>query len=368
MFLLHSCTMLVPMFSTQSGQPRPLPPTHSRNPRISGTEAHPIIPCILQLCFRSFRTEDHRAVRVWNGVAHEHRCRGRGDLDQARAEVGVHAQGRRRGQGNCIERRGQFPWEDAGYHKVCASLSLACRVRVAAPPTPLRSLRKKKHEADKPYSGIAWAQIRRVEQASDLISKASDRCLSTKRARCRPFDMVYTRISSVRSPSMGRTLLRSWWSLSRVKQGTSSFWLWLGVLGIRSWLYDLLPFLSISSWFNFMLSKNRIVVPPEGYLKKVAELCKKHNVLLICDEIQTVHRHSLPIFYFDIKFWFRAFVVRGSYLHASTRGSDRTLSCLEKLFQVEVSAIIFPHANAFIVFFCLFDKCILCLLSSQTRI
>ncbi|KDR78255.1 hypothetical protein GALMADRAFT_245341 [Galerina marginata CBS 339.88] len=30
-----------------------------------------------------------------------------------------------------------------------------------------------------------------------------------------------------------------------------------------------------------------IVVPPEGYLKGVAELCKKHNVLLICDEIQT---------------------------------------------------------------------------------
>ena len=32
----------------------------------------------------------------------------------------------------------------------------------------------------------------------------------------------------------------------------------------------------------------RIVVPPEGYLRGVAELCKKHNVLLICDEIQTV--------------------------------------------------------------------------------
>ncbi|PPR05049.1 hypothetical protein CVT24_010196 [Panaeolus cyanescens] len=30
-----------------------------------------------------------------------------------------------------------------------------------------------------------------------------------------------------------------------------------------------------------------IVVPPAGYLKGVAELCKKHNVLLICDEIQT---------------------------------------------------------------------------------
>lgn len=30
-----------------------------------------------------------------------------------------------------------------------------------------------------------------------------------------------------------------------------------------------------------------IVVPPEGYLQKVRQLCTKHNVLLICDEIQT---------------------------------------------------------------------------------
>jgi len=30
-----------------------------------------------------------------------------------------------------------------------------------------------------------------------------------------------------------------------------------------------------------------IVVPPAGYLKKCAELCKQHNVLLIADEIQT---------------------------------------------------------------------------------
>ena len=30
-----------------------------------------------------------------------------------------------------------------------------------------------------------------------------------------------------------------------------------------------------------------IVVPSEGYLSKCAELCKKHNVLFICDEIQT---------------------------------------------------------------------------------
>ncbi|OCH92563.1 ornithine aminotransferase [Obba rivulosa] len=30
-----------------------------------------------------------------------------------------------------------------------------------------------------------------------------------------------------------------------------------------------------------------IVVPPEGYLAQVRELCTQHNVLLICDEIQT---------------------------------------------------------------------------------
>jgi ornithine--oxo-acid transaminase len=30
-----------------------------------------------------------------------------------------------------------------------------------------------------------------------------------------------------------------------------------------------------------------VLVPPEGYLRKIAELCKKHNVLMIDDEIQT---------------------------------------------------------------------------------
>jgi len=36
-----------------------------------------------------------------------------------------------------------------------------------------------------------------------------------------------------------------------------------------------------------------IVVPPEGYLRQVHELCTQHNVLLICDEIQTVRQRSL---------------------------------------------------------------------------
>ena len=30
-----------------------------------------------------------------------------------------------------------------------------------------------------------------------------------------------------------------------------------------------------------------IIVPPKGYLRECANICKKHNVLLICDEIQT---------------------------------------------------------------------------------
>lgn len=30
-----------------------------------------------------------------------------------------------------------------------------------------------------------------------------------------------------------------------------------------------------------------IIVPPAGYLKTCAEICRKHNVLLICDEVQT---------------------------------------------------------------------------------
>ncbi|KAJ6465772.1 pyridoxal phosphate-dependent transferase [Mycena sanguinolenta] len=31
----------------------------------------------------------------------------------------------------------------------------------------------------------------------------------------------------------------------------------------------------------------RIIVSPAGYLRALRALCKKHNVLLICDEIQT---------------------------------------------------------------------------------
>ena len=30
-----------------------------------------------------------------------------------------------------------------------------------------------------------------------------------------------------------------------------------------------------------------IIVPPKGYLAECARICRKHNVLLICDEVQT---------------------------------------------------------------------------------
>ena len=38
---------------------------------------------------------------------------------------------------------------------------------------------------------------------------------------------------------------------------------------------------------SFILLEAGIFVPDEGYLSKCFELCKKHNVLFIADEIQT---------------------------------------------------------------------------------
>jgi ornithine--oxo-acid transaminase len=83
----------------------------------------------------------------------------------------------------------------------------------------------------------------------------------------------------------------------------------------------------------------RIVVPPEGYLRGVAELCKKHNVLLICDEIQTVRLLTLCMLYKSLisLFSVRVYVERERCSRASMITSDQTLSFWAKLFQGAVS-------------------------------
>jgi ornithine--oxo-acid transaminase len=45
--------------------------------------------------------------------------------------------------------------------------------------------------------------------------------------------------------------------------------------------------------------ENGIIVPPEGYLRRVAEICKRHNVLFINDEIQTGLGRSGKLFVQD---------------------------------------------------------------------
>lgn len=45
--------------------------------------------------------------------------------------------------------------------------------------------------------------------------------------------------------------------------------------------------------------ENGVIVPPEGYLRRVAEICKRHNVLFINDEIQTGLGRSGKLFVQD---------------------------------------------------------------------
>lgn len=71
---------------------------------------------------------------------------------------------------------------------------------------------------------------------------------------------------------MGHTLLLSWSNLFRAKQGNFVCFV---VNPLRSLIVCVFPITSI-------------VVPDDGYLSKVHELCRQHKVLLICDEIQTV--------------------------------------------------------------------------------
>jgi hypothetical protein len=58
-----------------------------------------------------------------------------------------------------------------------------------------------------------------------------------------------------------------------------------------------------------------IVVPPKGYLAKVHELCKKHNVLLICDEIQTVRTARRRVMFASSEFsWLQGLCRTGKML------------------------------------------------------
>ncbi len=41
------------------------------------------------------------------------------------------------------------------------------------------------------------------------------------------------------------------------------------------------------SWSSRSRGEAGVIIPPAGYLKKARELCTRHNVLLILDEIQT---------------------------------------------------------------------------------
>lgn len=37
----------------------------------------------------------------------------------------------------------------------------------------------------------------------------------------------------------------------------------------------------------YLLLSCQVIIPPDGYLKAVRELCSKHNILMIADEIQS---------------------------------------------------------------------------------
>ncbi|MFN2579409.1 MAG: aminotransferase class III-fold pyridoxal phosphate-dependent enzyme, partial [Pyrinomonadaceae bacterium] len=39
---------------------------------------------------------------------------------------------------------------------------------------------------------------------------------------------------------------------------------------------------------------NGIIVPPDGYLQSIREVCTRHGILLICDEVQTGFRTGSP--------------------------------------------------------------------------
>ena len=99
----------------------PLPPQDRRNARRAGSEAHPVLSRVLQLCLSQVRPADHRDVLLRERPPHEYRCGSRRDGGQAGPEVVVYEEGRARGQGSRAERRGQLPRQNPRGHQVRAS-------------------------------------------------------------------------------------------------------------------------------------------------------------------------------------------------------------------------------------------------------
>ena len=93
----------------------------------------------------------------------------------------------------------------------------------------------------------------------------------------------------------------------------------------------------------------RIVVPPAGYLQKVRELCTKYNVLLICDEIQTVSFYCAaePELITQRALVHRGYAEPVNCLLVITTTSVRISFYLERLFLVAVSnsCNIFPSVS-----------------------
>ena len=40
-------------------------------------------------------------------------------------------------------------------------------------------------------------------------------------------------------------------------------------------------------FYQLSFHLSQVIIPPNGYLKAVRELCSRHNILMIADEIQT---------------------------------------------------------------------------------
>ena len=93
----------------------------------------------------------------------------------------------------------------------------------------------------------------------------------------------------------------------------------------------------------------RIVVPEEGYLAEVHDLCKKHNVLLICDEIQTACRAFVSSLSHTNKLCghHRACAEQARCSHQITIISNQTWFFSARLCRVEVSAQPTPSVMLF---------------------